>query len=160
ILDPRIDATADEDAIDRDIRDLLASVQSHITERAPCGLALALIRDLLRPRYATADGSDLLRVGAPGNERRQRPRIEAAFEVIGRPGAGAWRPPVAQALTQGRALGRLGPFLEIGVGLFTRGDDRRPRARLDRHVADRHAAFHAERTHGLAVEFERMADGA
>ena len=57
-------------------------------------------------------------------------------------------------------FGRFRPALEIFERLFVWRDDAGARARLDRHVADGHAAFHRQRADRLAGKFQRMADAA
>ena len=56
-----------------------------------------------------------------------------------------------------RALGRMRATHAIFEGLFIRRNKTGARATLDRHVADGHAAFHAEVANGLATIFDHIA---
>ena len=82
ILDARIGARADEHAIDRDIADLLAALQPHIGERTLRGLH-ACLSSAIVCGFGTRPVIDdhLLRIGAPGDERRQRADIEPDLAV-------------------------------------------------------------------------------
>ena len=73
---------------------------------------------------------------------------------------GAQGVPEAPRLVPGGALRRLRLVLQIGVGLLVGRDDAGAGAALDRHVADRHAAFHGQRPDRLAGIFEHVAGAA
>ena len=70
------------------------------------------------------------------------------------------RLPVPLGLVPQRALRRLRPVLEISVGLLVGRDHAGARAALDRHVADRHAAFHRQRLDRRAAVFDDVAGAA
>ena len=63
-------------------------------------------------------------------------------------------------MSQARALRRLRPALEVGEGLLVGRDHAGAGAALDRHVADRHAAFHRQRADGLAGVLDDVAGAA
>jgi hypothetical protein len=52
------------------------------------------------------------------------------------------------------------PPAQVGERRIVGRDDAGARARLDRHVADRHAAFHRQRADRRAAELDRMAGAA
>src|SRR5262245_65895128 len=70
ILDAAIGAGTDVHAVERQVGDLLAALQTHISERAHGGLALGVVGDLLGPRHAPGHRDHLLRARAPGDKRR------------------------------------------------------------------------------------------
>ena len=57
-------------------------------------------------------------------------------------------------------FGARGRPFDIGVGGLVRRDHAGARAALDRHVADRHAAFHRERADHVAGIFDDVAGAA
>ncbi len=73
---------------------------------------------------------------------------------------GAQRLPVAHRRIPVGALRRLRAALEVFEGLLVRRDQAGAGAALDRHVADRHAAFHRQRTDRLAGIFQHIAGAA
>ena len=79
ILDAAVGAGADEDAVERDVVDPRAGREAHIGERPPLRR-----RASSRPRWRSGsgtdagDGDDVLRAGAPGDDRRQLARRRAA----------------------------------------------------------------------------------
>ena len=66
----------------------------------------------------------------------------------------------ATRLVPGAALRRHRAALEIGEGRLVRRDQAGAGAAFDRHVADRHAAFHRERADGVAGIFDDVAGAA
>src|SRR3954447_11301598 len=160
ILDPSVGAGADEHAIERDVGDFLAALETHIAERGLGGTALVLIRDVLRLRHAPGHGNDLLGAGAPGDEWRQFRRVEPDLAIEVRALIRAQRVPVTHGLVPALALRRPRPVLEIGEGLLVRRDETGLGAALDRHVADGHASFHGQRADRFAGVFERVAGAA
>ena len=55
---------------------------------------------------------------------------------------------------------RMGPALDVGEGRVVGSDHAGPSAALDRHVADRHAPFHRQRTDRRAPVLDHVADAA
>src|SRR5262249_47966580 len=142
------------------VGDLLPALEPHVGERTFRRLPLALVRDLGGDRHAAGDRGDLLGARAPGDERRQLrgPQFDLAVER----GAGG-RPqffPIAPRRIPLRTLGGLGPILEIRERRLVGLDHAGARTRFDRHVANRHAAFHRERTDRLARIFDRVTGAA
>ena len=101
-----------------------------------------------RVRHPPGQRHPLARVGAPGDERRERRRVEHDLAVERRVRLGPQRPPVGQRGVPVGALRRVRPALEVGEGRLVRRDHAGPGARLDRHVADRHAGLHRQRLDG------------
>ncbi len=64
------------------------------------------------------------------------------------------------ARSQRAALGREGPAGEVLEGRLVRRDQAGAGARLDRHVADRHAAFHRQLADGAAGILDHVAGAA
>jgi len=73
---------------------------------------------------------------------------------------GAQGLPVAHRGIPGRALRRFRTAAQEVERLLVRRNQAGARAALDRHVADRHAAFHRERTDRLAGIFQHVAGAA
>ena len=73
---------------------------------------------------------------------------------------GAQRLPIAHRLIPKRALRRLRPILQIGVGLVVGRDHAGARAAFDRHVADRHPPFHGQRFDRRSAIFDHVAGAA
>ena len=135
-------------------------LQSHVGQRALGGAALVFVGDLGRHRHVAGHRGDLLRAGAPGHDRRQLRRVEFDLAVEVRAVIGRQRLPIAPRVVPQLALRRLGPILDVRVGLLVRRDEAGLGAGLDRHVADRHAAFHRERADRFAGVFDRVAGAA
>ena len=145
ILDAAVGAGADEDAVDLQI------LQPRCRRSGPCSRACAPSRGACPRRARSAGsgtmpviGSDVLRAGAPGDCGAIFGGVEHDLLVEMRAVVGRQRLPAGDGLLPGRALGRhaAGPST-IVEGRLVRRDQAGARARLDRHVADRHAAFHA-----------------
>jgi hypothetical protein len=73
---------------------------------------------------------------------------------------GPERLPEAHSHVPGCTRRRLRPALEISEGYLVRRHHAGPRATLDAHVADRHAAFHAERPDRIAAVLDDVAGTA
>src|SRR5262249_29256747 len=114
----------------------------HVIERGRGGAALVLVGDVLRTRHPPSHRDDLLGARAPGDERRGLGPIALYLTGGMRAPLPAPRLPIAHRLVPDLAFRRSRPVLEIGESLLVRGDEARAGAGLDRHVADRHAAFH------------------
>ena len=115
---------------------------------------------VLDPRHGAEDRRHVLRAGAPGDDRRQvggvqlDPAVELGALVA------VQRLPVTPRLVPKLALRRLRAILEVSVGLLVGGDHAGARAALDRHVADRHPAFHREGLDRRAAIFDHVAGAA
>ena len=73
---------------------------------------------------------------------------------------GRKRAPLVERALPVLALGRVLALLDVRVRRLVRRDHSRARARLDRHVADGHAAFHRERADRGAAVLDDLADAA
>ena len=72
----------------------------------------------------------------------------------------AERLPIFHRLVPVGTLRRHRTVLQKFVRLFVRSDEAGARAAFDRHVANRHAAFHRQRPNGIARIFEHIAGAA
>ncbi len=63
-------------------------------------------------------------------------------------------------MSQASPFGAFGRLLDVVEGLLVRRDQAGAGAALDRHVADRHAAFHRQRPDRLAGIFDHVAGAA
>ena len=70
ILQARVGAGADEDAVERNVGDARAGLERHVLERARRGLAVHGISKGIRVRNAARNVRDHAGVGAPGDLRR------------------------------------------------------------------------------------------
>ena len=109
-----------------------------------------------RVRHALTQRDALAGVGAPGDERLQRVRVEEDLGIEHGSIVGGEGVPVRDSVVPVPALRRVGPAFQIGVGRFIRRDHARARSGLDRHVADRHAALHREGPDGASAELEHI----
>src|SRR5207244_12991188 len=91
VFDARVGARSNEYPVDRDVGDPFAAVQPHILKRAHRGAPFVLVGNLSRPRHASGDRNDLLRICAP------RGGSFAASNLISRPNcAASWVRSVSQ----------------------------------------------------------------
>ena len=90
----------------------------------------------------------------------QRRGVDGDLLVEGRVVVGGERAPVVDRGVPVGALGREGAAFEIRERRVVGGDQPGARPGLDRHVADRHAALHRERTDRLAAVFDDRSDPA
>ena len=105
ILDTRIGAGTDEDAIDGDVGNLLAALQAHIGQCALDHLALLLVGHAVEPRHAAGHRDHLLGARSPGHERRQLRRVELDLAIEMRTVVGLQRQPMT---SNSKAAGRFG----------------------------------------------------
>ena len=96
ILEPRVGARADEDAIDRHAGDRGARRQSHVGEGALHGPGVAFGRRRRRIRDASGDGLDHVWTRAPRHERGERGDVDRDFGVEVRIAIAGERVPVRE----------------------------------------------------------------
>ena len=154
VLDARVRARADEDAVEAGSR------ASACRARAPCRRARAR-----RPRgrrasrardgigHRVGDLDDHARGRAPGDHRRERARRRSRPRGrISRRRRSAAR---ASARRRVEVLGHARATLHVGERRLVGGDHPGAASALDRHVADRHPVLHRERSDRRA----RVLDG-
>ncbi len=103
---------------------------------------------------------DHFRRGAPRHLRLDRRRVQRHDPIKHRVGIAVQLPPSRRRPLPQLALRRERPALDVFDGGLVRRHHTRPSARLDRHIADRHAAFHAQRPDGGTAEFDRVTRAA
>ncbi len=92
--------------------------------------------------------------------RRDIAGVEQGFSVVMRPGISGQAAPIGDRLFPGAPLRRIGPAFDVGESRLVRGDEAGAGAGFDRHVADRHAAFHRHRAERAAGKFDDVAGAA
>ena len=160
VLDARVGARTDEDLVDRDVGDRGVGREAHVLERALDALAAHRVGDGGGIGHAAVDRGDHLGRGAPGDLRQDVLGLQLDDLVELGALVAVQAAPVVDRLLPLLALGREGAVLQVFDGGLVHADHPRARARLDRHVADRHAAFHRQRTDGAAAELHRVAGAA
>ena len=161
VLDARVGARADEDLVDADVVDRLVRLERHVLQRALDRVALAGVLLALGIGHAVVDRRDHLRRRAPGDLRHDLRRVElddrVPVRVRRRSAACASSAPPRPTPAP---VGRIRTALHVGDRRLVDADQAGARAGLDRHVADRHAAFHRERADRAAGELDRVAGAA
>jgi hypothetical protein len=159
VLDPAVGAGADEDRVDLDVLEALAGPEAHVVERAARSLDLAA-REVLGRRHGAGDGQHVLGARAPSHDGGDVLAANGDHLVEMRALVGVERAPPGQRGLPLLALGGMGAALHVSEGLLVGRDQARPRAALDGHVADRHAAFHAELADRLPAVLDDVAGAA
>ena len=114
-----------------------------------------------RPDPAPADDRQhVLGAGAPGHHGFQAGGIDHQGSVIGRTFVGGQGLPIGQSGFQGSGLRGAGLAHDVLKGDLVGGDQTGARTSFDGHVADRHAAFHGQRTNSLTGIFDHIAGAA
>ena len=160
ILYAAVGARADEHAIDRHVDQARARGQAHIGQRPGPGLAAVLVRRIGRVGNDVGDRQRVLRARSPRHHRRNVRGVEVELNVEVRALVGRQAPPLAEREVPRPALRREGAALQVLEGRLVRRDQAGAGARLDRHVADRHAAFHRELADGAAGILDHVAGAA
>ena len=88
VLDPRVRAGADEDAVDRDVRDLRAGLETHVRESPLDRVALSGSSYVRRVRHLAVDRHDHLRVRPPRDLRRELRDVDVELAVEAAPVVG------------------------------------------------------------------------
>ena len=138
----------------------LVRLERHVLQRALDRVALAGVLLALRIGHAVADRRHHLRRRAPGDLRHDRGGVDLDHPVPVRARVGAQRLPVAHRRFPLQPGGRIRTALDVGDRRLVDADQPGARAGLDRHVADRHPAFHRERADRRAGELDRVAGAA
>src|SRR5579871_6241548 len=88
IVEARIGARADEDAVDGNIDDGRAGLEAHVFERVFGGFLIVEILEIVRVGNAAVDAGDHAGVGAPGDLRRDVGGVELDGGTVGAAGSG------------------------------------------------------------------------
>ena len=160
VLDPRVRARADEDAVDGDVLHRGAGLEAHVGERALGGgrrsASAKPAGSGTRPVTGTTISGFVPQVTCGASSATSI--VELA--VVRGVGIGRERAPVVERLLPRGAGRRCGPAFEIGERRVVGRDHPRPGTGLDRHVADRHPVLHREAANRLARVLEHMTDPA
>ena len=155
ILDARIGAAADEHGVDLQILHRGAGLEAHVHLGAGFG-GIAGFGDFARDVHRHR------RSGSPADLRHKGVDIQG-FQTVeggsgfGREGAGVGNHPLERLALGGKGAILSGNELEGGV---VGGDHAGAGPHFDAHVADRHAAAHAERLDGFTAIFGDIARGS
>src|SRR5579884_1104492 len=160
IVEPRIGAGADEDAVHGNVHNRRASLEAHVMKGALGGFLVIGIRERAGIGHAAGDRSDHAGVGAPGDLRGDLLCLELDGHVEFRAVVGSQRFPARNGFLKILAAGNEGAALEIGEGGFVGRDHAGAGAAFDGHVANGHAAVHGKFADGLAAVFRHVAGAA
>jgi len=160
IREAAVRARADEDAIHRNPGKRRARYQSHVRERALHALAPGEVVLARRIGDACGDRQRILRARSPRRGWRNVVGVERHLAIENGPGIAGQRCPVGERSRPAVAFRREGPALQVGIGYLVGRDHPGARARLDGHVADRHALVHRHRADRRAVVFDRVPHSA
>mmetsp|Transcript_81659 Transcript_81659/g.227260 ORF Transcript_81659/g.227260 Transcript_81659/m.227260 type:complete len:337 (+) Transcript_81659:1421-2431(+) len=140
-----------------DVGDGLVRLQRHIGQRALDGAALDGVLFLVGVGHAVVDGQHHLGRGAPGDLRADLCRVDLDDLVEVRAGIRVQRAPVGHGLLPLHALRAERAALHVVDRRVVHGNQAGAGAGFDRHVADRHAAFHAQRADGRTSKLDGVA---
>ena len=157
VFDAGVGARADEHLVDLDLPERRAGRQAHVVERAFHRPPPALVGLVGGVGDAAGDRQHVLGAGAPGHLRRDFGGVERDFGVVARARVAGQCAPVGDGLLPRLALGRERPALDVFERRLVGRDQPGARARLDRHVAHRHAPFHRQRPHRRPGVFDDVA---
>ena len=157
VLDARIGAGADENAINRDLGQLLARCDGHVIER--------VAQIFARTGSASRDGSGTqasigrassgvvpqVTMGAMALPSSVHLAVETRIRI------GSKRRPRLDGSIESIPFGRVGTTFKIGESGCIRRDHSAAPSGLDRHVAQRHASFHGQCADSAPAEFDGMA---
>src|SRR6266404_1758400 len=153
IVNARIGAGADEDAVDGNVHDGRAGFKAHVDQGALRRFLIVQIAEGVRVGHARSYASDHAGIGAPGDLRRDVFGVQLDGHV--EPGAvvaAQLLPALDRFLKRFAARDERTAF-EIGERGFVGRDHAGARAAFDGHVADGHAAVHGEAADGFATVF-------
>ena len=91
VFDAAVGARAEEHHVDVDVAHRSAGLEAHVVEGTRGSVALDLVGEAVGAGHDVADANALTGVGAPGDELRERRRVEIDLDVEGRIGVGEQR---------------------------------------------------------------------
>ena len=160
IFNAAVGAGADKDGINLNVCQFRAWGQPHVFQRACHGLLLTGIGKISRGGYHASDRCRILRAGAPCYLRGNVGGVQPDFMIVPGAGVGGQGAPERFGLLPRRTLGGQRAAFQIGKCCFIRRNQAGAGTRLDRHVADRHAAFHRQAADGRTGVFNHIACAA
>src|SRR5882762_9702432 len=153
IIEARIGARADEDAVHGNIHDGRPGLQPHVFERAFRGLLIVEILEVVRIRDARGDAGDHAGVSSPSDLRSDLFGVELDGHIKFRAVVGLELLPAFNGFLKRFAARDKRTAFEISEGGFIRRDHAGARAAFDGHVADGHASVHGKGANGFAAVF-------
>ena len=138
----------------------LAFGQAHVLKRTLETAPLRRVLQITCFGYPFGDGDALTGIGSVGHHRLQRGRVQRQLAIKNSVFVCLQRTPVDDRAVPGIALGRVRTPINVLKCSLVRGNQARPRAAFDAHIADRHAAGHVEGPDGLAAVLENVAHAA
>ena len=156
ILYSPIGARADKDLIHCRTLKLITSLEPHILERITDSLTFGG-RHIIRRRHCGRYRQRLLWTGAPSHGRCDLRGIQHHLTVKLSIFITAKRAPLRTDLFPCRGFRRKGTVFDISEGCLVWRYDPKSCAALNRHVAQRHPAFHGQPSDGGACVFHSMA---
>src|ERR1700722_2599933 len=159
ILNPGVGARSNEHTIDSNLLNPLSWIESHILQRKFGGppISFPQASDL---RHAPRNGSYHPWIRPPGHKRGKLRRVDL-HHFVERRAIIAWQtPPKRDCFLPLRTSRSKFLPLDVSDGRFIRRYHPCSRARLDAHIAQRHAAFHRKRPHRRARVFDHVSSRA
>jgi hypothetical protein len=160
ILDAAVCARADKDPVDGNVGKFLPGDKPHVVERLADVRRAGRIGNSVGVGHCAGDRRGILRADAPGNDGGDFAARQAHLPVEGGIRVARKRQPVRRRLFEKRAGRRVGTAAQVVDSGRVGSDHAAASARLDREVAQCHAAFHREPGDGVAGIFDGMAGGA
>ena len=160
VFNAPVRAGADEDGVDFGRRHRSARFELNVLERVFGAFAGNDILKGFENGDVPRNRGFLTRVRAPGYLRLELRSVEHDFGVELRVGVGGEGAPVGDGFIPVLSLRGVGTALEVFERDFVRRNHAHLGAHFDRHVGERHAAFHCERLDGFARKFDGVARAA
>ncbi len=156
VFDTRVGARTDKDFVQLDVGNFLTGLQAHVLQGPFDALAFNRIRFLSRIGDVGIDCHHHFRRSAPADLRFNRCCIDVDdfVEQIAAIAVGAQILPIAHRHVPVVAFRCVGAALIVIDSSIVHRDQTGASARFNRHVADRHPAFHRQRPNGVAAEFD------
>ncbi len=158
ILDPRVRARADEDAVDPDFLDRRTGLERHVCERPLGGRPRVGIVEVAGIGHDAVDRDDHPGIRAPGDLRADLGDVDLELAVEHRVGIRRQPAPALDGCVP--VLRRTRAPAEVLERRLVRRDQPGACARLDRHVADREASLHRKPLDHRARVLDHVADAA
>jgi hypothetical protein len=160
IVDAGIGAAADKDAVDVDVNDGSAGFQSHVLQGALGGFLVVEIFEVVGIGNASGYAADHSGIGAPGDLRSDLFGLQFYGDVEFCAFVAGKLLPAGDRFVKFFAAGNECAAFEIFERGFVWRDHSGAGASFHRHVADGHAAFHAQFADCLAGVFDYVAGAA
>ena len=160
VFDTAVGAGTDEHLVDVDVVQGLAWLKAHVGQRPFDGATFVGVLFLVGVGNLPVHAQHHFGGGAPGDLRHDARRVEIDVHVEFGVRVGVQRLPVGDRMVPFDASRGQRPAFDIVDRLLVHSDQAGARAGLDGHVADSHAAFHAECADRCPSEFDGVACAA